>query len=464
MSVRDILGVQAVQKEGKSLKSLFKGSAPKEKTKTGRKKGPSKELEALTQQFFGGGVSDDSGDETAPRPYIGVHISQKLKNQRHVVCGKWERKLIVDNAFEDKTYNPNLVLYGYEKVGPQDEPDYFECGGRPETHRFEPSQYQQYYSKLDKSWNLRDTQALFDICDKVGLRFHVVYDRWLSDRRSPPLRTCTIEDLKKRYYAVAKISVEREFAAKISKRPGEKQMLTHECSKHKMVKFSYDKETELKRKDQLRKQYEATNSSKQHASYLKDCLEVVDARIFKERQYLSENKRLTAPLVSLSTRKSEAIFGKSGGVYSSYKLLGIGPWSSMVGASETDRKRVQRLNDYLTNLEGDTKVDVKALKNKPTKRCLDAWGAIGVDQIRLKQLQEGIERRKKDLAQFNESTARYEERQQRRMQARRQSAAMPSPSASPIRMRASPEPSPLPSPSPEPSPSPSPPPKRARRK
>ena len=88
MSVRDILGVQAVQKEGKSLKSLFKGSAPKETTKTKRKKGPSKELEALTQQFFGGGVSDDSGDETAPRPYIGVHISQKLKNQRHVVCGK----------------------------------------------------------------------------------------------------------------------------------------------------------------------------------------------------------------------------------------------------------------------------------------------------------------------------------------------------------------------------------------
>merc|ERR1711868_282859 len=103
-------------------------------------------------------------------------------------------------------------------------------------------------------------------------------------------------------------------------------MLTHECSKHKMVKFLYDKDTELKRKDQLRKQYEATNSNKQHASYLKDCLEVVDARIVREKQAGSEYKRLTAPLVPLSTRKDEPIFGKSSGVYSSFKLLGIGPW------------------------------------------------------------------------------------------------------------------------------------------
>ena len=154
-AVRDILGVQAAQKENKSLKSLFKGSAPKERPKAKRNKGPSRELEALTQQFFGGGVSDDSDDETATRPNVGVHISQKLKNQRHVVCGKWERKMIAENAFEDKTYNPGLVLYGYEKVGVQEEPDYFECGARPETFRFEPNQYQYHYSKLDKTWNLR---------------------------------------------------------------------------------------------------------------------------------------------------------------------------------------------------------------------------------------------------------------------------------------------------------------------
>ena len=78
---------------------------------------------------------------------------------------------------------------------------------------------------MDHSWNKEETKYLWDLCEQYDLRFYIIHDRY-DDKYER-----TIEDLKHRYYSVAKRIVEINLG-----------------KSHPLAKFNYNPEYEKMRK------------------------------------------------------------------------------------------------------------------------------------------------------------------------------------------------------------------------
>ncbi|OEH78797.1 myb family DNA-binding domain-containing protein [Cyclospora cayetanensis] len=99
--------------------------------------------------------------------------------------------------------------------------------------------YDEAIKGLDASWSYAETRELWNLCESFDLRWAVILDRFSqSGNRS-------MEDLKSRYFAVARQLTLRVFDERIAKAQAEGapssavQRLKEERGRHPLVRFSY---------------------------------------------------------------------------------------------------------------------------------------------------------------------------------------------------------------------------------
>jgi len=134
-------------------------------------------------------------------------------------------------------------------------------------------------SVTTKAWTREETDELFRLCSEFDLRFVVIHDRW--PETLPPR---SIDELKDRYYGVAKTLVETR--TKKGSKPHHGAFQKH-CEA--LVSNPFDIEYEIRRKSQFEEQY-----SKSKFELLKDEMIVRRARDIEaeRRRQLKERERI----------------------------------------------------------------------------------------------------------------------------------------------------------------------------
>ena len=150
-----------------------------------------------------------------------------------------------------------------------------------EMLKYTSDEYERVLKHLDDSWTKEETDYLFERLERFDLRFIVVVDRW--DFASQQTRT--VEDLKVRYYSIAKTLIEARAES------------PEEAAAHQIVKMPFNAQHELDRKVALNTLLNRTNGEmKEEAEILKRVREI-------EKRRRTENQALL--------QKATAVFSTS---------------------------------------------------------------------------------------------------------------------------------------------------------
>ncbi len=122
----------------------------------------------------------------------------------HFHLSHWQRIEDLDKDYEYAQFNKKINLVEYTS-----------------------EEYERLIQPMNSSWNKEETDYLWDLCFKFDLRFPVIHDRYDYTSR-------TIEELKDRYYSVARRLLE------------DRKIL-----EHPIIKSGYNYEQEMKRRAYL---------------------------------------------------------------------------------------------------------------------------------------------------------------------------------------------------------------------
>lgn len=123
---------------------------------------------------------------------------------------------------------------------------------------------------MDRSWTYEETMYLWNLCKQFDLRFIVIHDRYDEKYNR------TIEELKHRYYSIAKILLEQR-----------------KDYEHPIIKSGYNYEQEMKRRACLERMIsKSKEDNNQEYSILKQSLEI-EKRIEKFEKFENELKNIT---------------------------------------------------------------------------------------------------------------------------------------------------------------------------
>lgn len=150
-----------------------------------------------------------------------------------------------------------------------------------QMYKYTNDEYERLLKHLDESWSKEETDYLFEQLERFDLRFIIAVDRWSFD--SPSTRT--VEDLKVRYYAIAKVLIEARAET------------PEEAAANQIVKMPFNPQHELDRKVALNTLLNRTNGEmKEEAEILAKVREI-------EKRRKAENQALLA--------KATAVFSTS---------------------------------------------------------------------------------------------------------------------------------------------------------
>lgn len=150
-----------------------------------------------------------------------------------------------------------------------------------EMFKYTAEEYERLLRHLDESWSKEETDYLFEQLERFDLRFIIVVDRWMFE--SPQTRS--VEDLKVRYYSIAKALIEARAES------------PEEAAAHQIVKMPFNAQHELDRKVALNTLLNRTNGEmKEEAEILAKVKEI-------EKRRRTENQALL--------QKAMAVFSKS---------------------------------------------------------------------------------------------------------------------------------------------------------
>ena len=150
-----------------------------------------------------------------------------------------------------------------------------------QMHNYTSEEYERLLKHLDESWTKEETDYLFEQLERFDLRFIVVVDRWSFD--SPQTRS--VEDLKVRYYGIAKVLIEARAET------------PEEAASNQVGTMPFNAQHELDRKVALNTLLNRTNGEmKEEADILKRVKEI-------EKRRRTENQALL--------QKAAAVFSTS---------------------------------------------------------------------------------------------------------------------------------------------------------
>ena len=123
--------------------------------------------------------------------------------------------------------------------------------------------------QFDQEWSREETDHLFDLLARFDLRFLVAHDRWEREK------TRTVEEMKSRYYAIARRLIEAR-----ADNP-------EEAATHPIIKDPFNEQHETDRKLALGDQMERTNALEREEQEILDEVKAIEERRRAEAQALS---------------------------------------------------------------------------------------------------------------------------------------------------------------------------------
>eukprot|EP01097_Dermamoeba_algensis_P011178 TRINITY_DN854_c0_g1_i1.p1 TRINITY_DN854_c0_g1~~TRINITY_DN854_c0_g1_i1.p1 ORF type:complete len:575 (+),score=156.92 TRINITY_DN854_c0_g1_i1:35-1726(+) len=208
--VKDILNLPKVAPKVPSKTSGVK------KEKERKPEGISREVYALTK--------DQRNSIIELPPLMPTLPSFREKKNQKAVAWEWR-------GFKNSARSDDAVFYHWVKKDDDSEADYpfAKFNKRTFVYDYTDQEYKQHLE--DESWTREETDHLFQLCKDFDLRFIVIADRFEYPNKS-------VDDLKERYYSVAKRLLEaRNNGQDISENP--------------LVKFPFNKAYEVERKKQI---------------------------------------------------------------------------------------------------------------------------------------------------------------------------------------------------------------------
>ena len=231
MDIKDIMGI----------KGDTKGAAKKTKGVSGE--------EARGRESRGVADHQEAERRTRSRRWsrLGAGLKDKRKVSARNVAWSWQ-------PFKNSARSIDLMLKHWVKTGASGQmlPGLQRRGRR---RRLRLQQVQQAVDMLayndeeyenllqfDEEWTREETDHLFDLLQRFDLRFLIAKDRW--EREKPR----TVEEMKSRYYAVARRLVEARADD------------PEEAATHPIIRDPFDAQHEMDRKQALSDQMERTNA------------------------------------------------------------------------------------------------------------------------------------------------------------------------------------------------------------
>jgi len=260
MDVKDIMGIKG---EGKATAKKSKGPAEK------KPEGVSREVWQITKD------AKQSGDALAPLvPSLGAGLKDKRKVQARNVAWSWQ-------PFKNSARSDDLKLKHWVKTGVSGQMLPGSNGGdvggdyafskynkRVDMLMYNDEEYENLL-QFDEEWTREETDHLFDLLQRFDLRFLIAKDRW--EREKPR----TVEEMKSRYYAVARRLVEARADD------------PEEAATHPIIRDPFDAQHEMERKQALSDQMERTNALEREEQAILDEVKAIEARRSAEAKALS---------------------------------------------------------------------------------------------------------------------------------------------------------------------------------
>ena len=279
MDIKDIMGIKG-----------DKAPAPKKAKEATQKKpeGVSREVWQITK-----GMKQD-----ALAPVVPTHAG--LKDKRKVSTRKvaWSWQPFKNSARSDslmlkhwvKTGTGGTMLPGSNGGDVGGDYAFSKYNKKVDIVMYNDEEYESLLTSIESDWSKQETDYLFDLLARFDLRFIVVQDRWVYEEGEGEARKRkdrTIEEMKTRYYAVARKLLEAR-----ADNP-------EEAASHPIIKEPFAAQHEIDRKRALEEQMERTNALEREEQAILDEVKAIEGRRRTEAQALS---------------------ARAGAVFSSYRL------------------------------------------------------------------------------------------------------------------------------------------------
>ncbi|CAC9696362.1 conserved Plasmodium protein, unknown function [Plasmodium sp. DRC-Itaito] len=170
--------------------------------------------------------------------------------------------------FRSKCRNDDLILTKWSKIGYKNDKKEFNEDKIEDDYTFEKFNkkinivkynddlYYREIQPLNTNWTKEETDYLFNLCEKYDCHFIIINDVYdLKYKR-------TIEEIKERFYSVTKKVMEDKFdqqikfeEAKKIKNNNDILKLKEAKAKHPLIKFTYNMQADLERKNIIHKTY-----------------------------------------------------------------------------------------------------------------------------------------------------------------------------------------------------------------
>lgn len=207
--------------------------------------------------------------------------------------------------FKNKCRNDDLILKKWKKIGYKNDKIQFNENAIEDDYTFEKFNKKlnivkyddEFYNKQIKNMNLKwtkeETDYLFNLCEKYECHFIIIYDVYDTKYSR------TIEEIKDRFYSVSKKVVEDAYDQKIKLEESKKIKnntdlikLKEGKAKHPLVKFTYNMEADIERKNTIHKTYTISKKDVMLEEITMESIKKFESKIKHELKKVSDMKKL----------------------------------------------------------------------------------------------------------------------------------------------------------------------------
>ncbi|PXF44738.1 DNA methyltransferase 1-associated protein 1 [Gracilariopsis chorda] len=289
-------------------------------------------------------------------------------------------KMITYSKEEYEKYLKNLIPLADAPKGEKE---------RPNTNAKLPkSERNDIHNILPQAaWTKEETDTLFSLCRRFDMRFPIVHDRWPTS-----LSPRSVDELKDRYYSVARRLIDVRTAADpsyVSKQP-----LAIQRHAETIIKNQFDYEYECVRKNQLEWAYRRSKQELREEEETVRKARRIEAnrrRIHKERQRLAKLLAPT-PEIAADTARQTAIPPK---LFPHRKhTTGAFARSTMIYAQVSNSAKVaKRVDAALIELG-------IGLRPTPTALVVDNFDLLRMDILAFMELARTVQRKEEEVHQL----------------------------------------------------------------
>lgn len=195
---------------------------------------------------------------------------------KHDRVTKW-----VWSNFNNPARSDNFKFSHWQRVEDIDKDyEYAQFNKKINIVEYNDEDYEKFLMQLNPSWSKEETDYLWDLCRRFDLRFPVIHDRY-------EYQTRTIEELKDRYYSVARRLLEER-----------------KIFDHPIIKSGYNYEQEMKRRAYLERNIvKSKEDTQQENELLKQAEEIVN-----KLEKLQKSENIEKKLLEEEPTKNNIIF------------------------------------------------------------------------------------------------------------------------------------------------------------